>query len=283
MLRNKFLKSTCLVTIVFKPNVSQSDLYSLNSMKKLANEVDFYVIGIKKYFLSNERVFLQTLGQECIFIEFEEGYFRSIESYNLLMQSIEFYSEFLNYNYVLICQLDTIVIRDNLVKFTSSKYNYLGAPWMEKSKATRHLLVGNGGLSLRRTVFFYSSLKRFSLLSSKFWLWYSKTFFYKIRVINYPIGKVLWIAYRLGAKKLFFDSLKFQKVYEDVSFSKFIKYSKGNIPPLNFAVDFSFESMPEICYQLNDEKLPFGCHAPEKYNPKFWIEKGILSRDLLSH
>ena len=38
----------------------------------------------------------------------------------------------------------------------------------------------------------------------------------------------------------------------------------------NQAIKFSFEVMPSYLYKLNNNVLPFGCHAFEKYESDFW-------------
>jgi hypothetical protein len=45
------------------------------------------------------------------------------------------------------------------------------------------------------------------------------------------------------------------------------------IPEYKEALAFAFELEPKLAYKLNEEKLPMGCHAWEKYQPEFWREK----------
>ena len=42
------------------------------------------------------------------------------------------------------------------------------------------------------------------------------------------------------------------------------------VPPNYKALEFSFEAMPSYLYKLNNNDLPFGCHAFEKYESEFW-------------
>ena len=37
------------------------------------------------------------------------------------------------------------------------------------------------------------------------------------------------------------------------------------LPPFDVALKFAFEVNPSYLYDINNEKLPFGCHAFEKY------------------
>ena len=47
---------------------------------------------------------------------------------------------------------------------------------------------------------------------------------------------------------------------------------KFKTAPAEKAIKFSFDRYPDVLYQMNDYKLPFGCHAWDKRNPKFWKE-----------
>jgi hypothetical protein len=105
---------------------------------------------------------------------FEPEYFRSIQGYNRLLLSTGFYQRFLASRFLLVCQLDVFVFRDDLRRWIDAGYDYVGAPWVSKTpvSARIHQLkmhvsklvlgvqdkvyryetrdrVGNGGFSLR--------------------------------------------------------------------------------------------------------------------------------------
>jgi hypothetical protein len=106
---------------------------------------------------------------------FDPGYFGSIQGYNRLLLSTEFYERFLGSAFMLICQLDVFVFRDDLARWVAAGYDYVGAPWVSKTEVSvrihqlKMLLskrlfgvedkvyryetrnrVGNGGFSLRK-------------------------------------------------------------------------------------------------------------------------------------
>jgi len=106
---------------------------------------------------------------------FDPAYFRSIQGYNRLLLSTEFYARFLASEFLLVCQLDVFVFRDEVASWVERGYDYVGAPWLSKTpvSARIHWLkmhlsklvlgeqdkvyryetrnrVGNGGFSLRR-------------------------------------------------------------------------------------------------------------------------------------
>ena len=187
---------------------------------------------------------------------FADDYFRSIAGYNRLMLSEEFYRRFEDNEYILICQLDAYIFRDELTEWCEKGYDYIGAPWLVRpiyrsfpmkqyrwlfrSAATRatDFKVGNGGLSLRKVS---SHLKAVQQL-----------------------------------KDVIEDFLRHTKNHvfnEDVFFAVEVNRHGLNFsyPSYTEALKFSFDKYPELCYKLNHEQLPFGCHSWFKKKMfKFW-------------
>jgi hypothetical protein len=180
---------------------------------------------------------------------FEPRHFESLQGYDRLMLSKSFYERFLDYQYILIYQLDAFVFSDQLKEWCSKNYDYLGAPWMDlpvikeiasHSSRVRQLFpnwskrfnqtVGNGGFSLRKVKSFCRMLA----------LWENKA-------RNWPY-------------------------YEDTFFAFFVpSYNPFfRIPKFEVALQFAFELNPAKCYSLNHHELPFGCHAWEKHDIEFW-------------
>lgn len=106
---------------------------------------------------------------------FGPQYFGSTSAYNRLLLSTEFYERFLASAFLLVCQLDVFVFRDDLAAWLARGYDYVGAPWVSGSALGLELhrlkflasrlvpggrdrvhdyetrnRVGNGGFSLRR-------------------------------------------------------------------------------------------------------------------------------------
>lgn len=120
---------------------------------------------------------------------FDADYFRSIDGYNRLMLSREFYAAFADCQHILIHQTDALVFSDQLAAWCARGYDYIGAPWVRDwhfqpawqrwpkawrsalaqrlqpspgSRWCRYVpygLVGNGGLSLRRVAAFRAVLE----------------------------------------------------------------------------------------------------------------------------
>jgi hypothetical protein len=200
-------------------------------------------------------------------ISFDPKYFSGIQGYNELMLSQEFYERFLNYEFILIHQLDVFVFRDELSKWCNSGYDYIGAPWPKrleepdfvkafKTKAiTRYHQwrniqedglphprqfdnqVGNGGFSLRRVRKFY-------------------------RIAGAMRDKIN--EYHLRSEHQF---------HEDVFWSIEVNrtFRRLRIPEYKKAYQFSIENNPERGVRFNKGKLPFGCHSWD-HHIDFWKE-----------
>lgn len=179
---------------------------------------------------------------------FPDHYFKGTESYNQLLTSIGFYEQFLNYEYLLIYQLDAFVFRDELAYWCNKKWDYIGAPSLHMEEfdnisaegavrfsqaLNKNRVVLNGGLSLRRIPAILRYLKIYNLFYPK-WMGNEDMLFSQE-------------ATRLLPMKLFLKT-----------------------PPWHEALQFSFEKSPEASFIINHKKLPFACHAWERYNVDFW-------------
>jgi hypothetical protein len=257
------MKTEVAVVIPFyKTELNHDEVFSLKQCFKVLGK--HVIIIIKPLSLELPKQLDPTPVNQVI--SFEEKYFKDIQGYNELMLSTIFYQTFLNYEYILIYQLDAFVFSDQLLYWCGKKYDYIGAPWLyptfELSWFSRTLLdlksflyrrynkksknglpkpkqflkqVGNGGLSLRRTQAFYDLSLTFSELATAY----------------------------IKEERLEFN--------EDIFWSIAINRKKRllKVPPYKTALKFSIETCPEIAFKLNQNQLPFGCHAWDK-NLNFW-------------
>lgn len=181
-----------------------------------------------------------------------------IAGYNQMMLSREFYEMFADYEYILICQTDAWIFRDELEQWCDAGYDYVAAPWPKRKiydkpfirhwlklrrflfKSDKRILrqqgfnkVGNGGLSLRRVEAFINICNSYAdvieIFKNKRGTLFNEDWFWSIipRELNYPT--------------------------------------------IDVALGFSFDIRPQICYELSGGKLPFGCHGwYKKRNIGFW-------------
>lgn len=183
---------------------------------------------------------------------FPPHFFQNIAGYNRLMLSVAFYSRFKSYKYMLICQTDVFVFKNDLENWCRKGYDYVGAPWIGKpfflfqyvlakigfGYAIKLLLennlkeaVGNGGFSLRKISAFIGALEQNQLAKE-------------------------WTA------------------NEDFYWSFFAKSNGTKLlkPPANEAALFCIELAPEKLMKQQNHLLPMGIHAWKRYNPEFWVK-----------
>ncbi len=208
------------------------------------------------------------------FVKFDADYFRDIAGYNRLMLSLDFYLRFKNYRYMLIYQLDAWVFRDELEYWCSLGYDYIGAPWFEgfseaKEDSEIYKVAGNGGFSLRHIPSFINILSRIKKKQ------YSNRRIKSLAEINAKLNLPLYKKYKVLFK--FFsrkNSLLFylNNYYEDIIIvSCFKKIDKSfKLADYQIGLKFSFEVNPSVLYKMNNNMLPFGCHAFNRYDSTFW-------------
>ena len=212
--------------------------------------------------------------------EFDDKFFKDTIGYNQLMMLPEFYSRFLDSDYILIYQLDAYVFRDELEAWCEKGYDYIGAPWFEKpiyryayarwwrtvrrswKKKKEKVLteeeerqaqiinsvvaartvnpVGNGGFSLRKVRSHYNTTIE---LKDK---------------INF------YIQNKHSRSPVFNEDIFWASEPDCFSY-----------PSMEEALKFSFDKYPRICYKKNGRQLPFGCHGWYKKRT-LWFWKWII-------
>lgn len=262
--------------VVVIPIYKQSpDVHETASFRQCLNLLRNYHVVIVTYEELNCSLYskiAKDYNRELFFEYFDKTCFTSIDGYNKLCLSKELYERFLLYEYMLIFQLDAWIFRDELLYWCSMKYDYIGAPLFKivNGQYTYDLsgFIGNGGLSLRKISFCLRALnyKRYKpILTWKYLLKTSNSVFDMLKV---PI-KLIGIH---NNKSWFLMKEDYPCIHEDHYFSLFkYSYMKCHFPDFNEALRFSFEVHPSYMYELNQKKLPFGCHAFMKYEyATFW-------------
>lgn len=220
---------------------------------------------------------------------FDSKYFESAATYNQLMLTKDFYTRFKAYKYMLIYQLDAYVFRDELMMWCDKGYDYIGAPLIEDKYGVenKYFLQGyNGGFSLRKIDYCI----RF--LSYKGPILKPHIIFklVKIEFKDNPFkGFIFFILRSMGRQNNVNYFKSKTHINEDLLFSLGLYVSwvnsevkkneawfSSNLPSSKEAIKFAFERYPSYLYELNNNQLPFGCHAWEKYEyERFW-KKNII-------
>lgn len=245
---NKKSNLACVVIPIYKNELSETEEISFRQVLNVLNKYDVIIICPISLNITN----YETDKNSIKVTRFEDKYFKNTTSYSNLLIKSSFYKTFLCYKYLLIYQLDAYVFHDELAFWCKQEYDYIGAPWIndewikqfkqDVKKGTGIQLpmsfikrVGNGGFSLRKTKTFYLN----SLIFGKLWyLWKRNEDFYWSNI-----------------------------------FPKLNPFFK--IPPVSVALNFAFDLDPEKCFNINNQKMPFGCHAWEKDKKEFYKGKII--------
>lgn len=135
-------KDCCIVIITHKEKLEGNDLWSFEKVIRVFSQRRDIKLIIP------ENITTSFYERYSDFIDIQKvstEWLDSLRSYNEMCCTTEFYDMFSDYEYILICQTDVFIFKDELDYFMELGYDWYGAPWPHlKDK------VGNGGLSLRK-------------------------------------------------------------------------------------------------------------------------------------
>jgi len=179
---------------------------------------------------------------------FPDRHFTSAAAFSRLQLDAGLYRRFGGYDFVLLYQLDALVLSDQLLEFCTGRFDYIGAPWIDVPWLDRPA-VGNGGLSLRSVSGCLRVLEdRRYRLGGPSWHW---------RALS-PLPRRLDRFRRGGNQDLFW------------SFDAPRRHPGFRVAPVEEGLRFAFELEPRRCFELNHGQLPFGCHAWARHDRAFW-------------
>ena len=216
-----------------------------------------------------------TVGFEC----FDRSFFKDAASYNRMLLSREFYLRFCDDDYLLIYQADGFVFKDELKDWCDKGFDYIGAPWLihygrgKYAKSNKLYKVGNGGVSLRRISAFSERFdKRMPVSVFPFYVKNIR----KKRLFSMTIQtlKILvLLIFTRRSVEYYLQHWTDEVVTEDCFWADGLSNTKIalKVPNVTTAANFCFEIAPSYLYRLTGNKLPFACHAYEKYEyEEFW-------------
>jgi len=204
---------------------------------------------------------------------FSDKFFGSHEANTRLMFSRRLYNAFREYKYILEYQLDCLVFSDQLMEWCTLGLDYIGAPWLPcpDSPWVKIPRVGNGGFSLRKVESFLRVLdsKEYWQDPAEYWERFCSSKSTPIQYLNIPRKYLARIRLLNGVRQ---HLRKNYPTNEDKFWStEASKYYPGfKIAPVETALRFSFEVAPRLCFELNHQEIPFGCHAWHRYDRDFW-------------
>ena len=206
---------------------------------------------------------------------FNNEFFGSAAAHSKLLLSPIFYKSFSDYKYILIYHLDSLVFSDQLTQWCERDFDFIGPPWIKHEEAPYTGFprfegkVGNGGFSLRKIRSFLKVIysQEYFIEPSEYWKFYaSKPKF--IQYLNFP-KKILKRFTMFNNARL--ELSKYRDNEEAFWANRATHYyPEFKIPSVNTALRFGFECVPRYCFEKNNNTLPFGCHAWQKYDREFW-------------
>jgi len=277
-------KLVAVVVPVYREELSLDEEISIKHLKRYLVKYDVCVVaphGLKMGFLC----------QEFLVKYFPEKNFKSMNSYSQMLLSEIFYKVFLEYEFILIYQLDSLVFSDKLLEWCERGYDYIGAPWYRTETlksvnwAPESDSVGNGGFSLRRVETHRRLAKKYNGLFERTRRKLNCLKSLLVVLINAAKQMVRCCGGRISPQEVLCNVMKSlrgidQQKHEDYVWCFEIKgkYPEYKIASVGDAVSFSFETGPQYCFKKNNFKLPFGCHAWARYDRLFW-EPYLLSNE----
>ena len=278
----------CTVVIpIFKIHPTEEEKKSFIQCLKILHKHHVTLVCPEKF---DEACYLLIAKEQNIVIGIERFmniYFSDITGYNRLMLSTEFYKRFKKFKYILIYQLDAWVFRDELHYWCEKEYDYIGAPWFEdfdnSTSKSRIIGVGNGGFSLRNVSGILNQIKILKQLQvilkyEKYnWEGLILRMFKIIRDVT--LYSKLEPFYKLtNGQEDYFWCVDMKNVYSEyinnksfvAKLFKLFPIKNLKIADVETAIKFSMECQPARLFEMNNNNLPFGCHAWYKYNYEFW-------------
>ena len=256
-------ESVAVVVPVYRPTLSDDERLALRHLEYYLPEVDKFLV------MPTGLVFEREGYRET---RFAPKFFDGIAGCNILRLNRDFYARFEPYEFMLVYELDAIIISSDVERFLDMGVDYLGAPFVTYDAAGEpHLSgVGNGGLSLRRVSAFRQ------LLASRTRTTTARAYYHDayadapMRRKLVGLGKAAFkgLGIRNSIRREIEDSLGNE---DDFLAAEATRYSPGfAIGPVDLALQFSFEREPRYCYEQAGERLPFGAHAWSRYDRAFW-------------
>lgn len=232
-----------IVVPVYKLHADNSELYSLQKLAQVTNfkyDIIFVKpIGMLAEYMKQYYDVMPGWEGHVFEMTFDDEYFKSTETYSKLCKEFSFYLQFQEYKYMLIYQLDCLLLNDNLDYWCSKGYDYIGAPILGTGSGWRNIpCVGNGGLSLRKISSFLA--------------------------VTNPDGEFL-STFKDDINEAITTNNDYEK-YEDLYFAELVPdlWSGFTKPNYKIALEFAWDRNPQLAMSISG-KLPMGLHAWQKF------------------
>jgi hypothetical protein len=120
----------CVIIPIYKSELNANELISLTQGLKMFKRYSISLIAPESLDITIYKSFTQDCSN-LSFMKFDDKFFKGIKGYNSLLLSLHFIKKFIQYEFILIYQLDAFVFKDELEYWCNLEYDYIGAPWFE--------------------------------------------------------------------------------------------------------------------------------------------------------
>ncbi len=257
-----------ILIISHKEKLSQYEKISLRQCIKVLGKYPIFFICPEGLNTEDYDEFLNSAKFDFIAPKWQSTY----KNFNRLKIEPFLYKRYSKFQYILYYEPDAFVFKDDLDHWMKQGYDYVGAPWFEGwSKAEEGAPfsgVGNGGFSLRNVQSALKVLNRFSYIKSP-----------KEVIRNHlnsnesnPLKKLYRILKNLTVSNNTFHLFNDFPKHEDLFWGYYANRNFGwfKVPSPEEALLFGMEMYPSRTFELNNNQLPFGCHAWWRYDLDFW-------------
>lgn len=256
-------KDVAVVVPIWRTKITKGEETSLLQLEKHLERYD-------RFFLAPDNLTEGEVNRKGYkVVRFHKSYFTNRNGYNKLLLQEKFYKAFSNYKFVLIYQLDALVFSDQLLTWVNKGYDYIAAPLFNSIIATMShknsspVTGGNGGFSLRNISKSLEVLKKTTMLSKR------KTTSRFVQKLWFLMAVLTGRSHKIWLNAAT-DNYPFNEDgFWSLEAPKYV--SSYRVAPLKESLKFAFDEFPRKCFELNGKKLPFGCHAWEKYDKEFWL------------
>ena len=238
-----------------------------------------------RHFLGNHNIYLVAPTGARLHIDgiktmhFRPRCFGSAAAHGLLLMRKGFYKKFRKYEHVMFYHLDSLVFGDELKEWCDKPYDYIGAPWFrcEDSPWVDRPRVGNGGFALLRVAKAIDALEarhrydRSSRCIDWYVTWVPEIIANRIEYLAHKFPKSKLLTRLVEERRRFMDPSSNNR-NNDIFWSDMAKYyfPDFRVAPFDEGLRFAFEVSPRKCFEMNNGRMPFGCHAWERYDRSFW-------------
>lgn len=178
------MKQLVVVIPLYKEILKQNEIVSVERTLEILDEYDICFVAPKSM---NMKFYEKYVDAKVI--RFPDKYFKSTDTYSKMLLRTDFYKKFAEYEYMLIAQTDTMILkRDRTVldRIMKMDYDYVGAVWepayelyplmtygmsiVRRILKAKKCYIGNGGFCLRKinTTIRLLNDKRFASMTWKY-------------------------------------------------------------------------------------------------------------------